>query len=152
MPFDTENLPVFSMTRAAVLLPHVPSQLIRLSLIDLEQVERLPGYHVNMWAFHQPDGALCIVCAAGATMAVRLGLSRGLSITPDDFDAHNREALSFISDCAVAPWVQSAIRHVDRIGGWPIEIDIPYPAYKADRAGFYASRRALADAFEQSGQ
>jgi hypothetical protein len=74
-------------------LPTVPSQLIRLALKDLEEVEKNPSYKVYMSAWHQPQPeGPCLVCLAGAVMAQSLGVCSNNEYNPDDFEGHNRLA------------------------------------------------------------
>lgn len=57
-------------------LPDTPWELIRLAIADLEKVEALPDYEIDMeiWHIPQPNGR-CAVCLAGAVMVSSLGLN-----------------------------------------------------------------------------
>lgn len=77
-------------------LPEKPSALLELALNDLEAVEKLPRYMVDMVDWHQlrtvyimaKDGlgteshVVCSVCLAGAVLAVSLKVPEDLRITP----------------------------------------------------------------------
>jgi len=64
-----------------------PSELIELSLHDLEVVESMPDkYEINMGFWHAAFDNRCDVCLAGAVMAVSLHLPATTSIVSvDDF-------------------------------------------------------------------
>lgn len=72
MPFDstqfdyTKVQPVYDRDNP----PKRMSEAIRMAVADLEAVEKLPQYRIDMGAWHEPapDG-LCEVCFAGAVMA-----------------------------------------------------------------------------------
>ena len=81
-----------------VILPKVPSKLIRIAIEDVRQTIK-DGVEIDMeyWGFgkdsNEPQG--CSVCMAGAVM-----LQRGLSknIAPDDFDflGDNQDQYNFL--------------------------------------------------------
>jgi hypothetical protein len=69
-----------------VLLCKKPSQLIKLALKDLRQVEKMPDkYVVDMGLWHKPNSH-CSVCFAGAVMAVSLKISHKANIIPNRLD------------------------------------------------------------------
>lgn len=78
-------------------LPDLPSDLIELSLVDLEKAEKHPDYRVNMATWHRSifedegtdfvsRGKVCEVCQAGAVMAFSLNVPTWSSMRPDHFD------------------------------------------------------------------
>lgn len=85
-------------TEEPVVLPRVPSQLIRLALKDLAKCEKSPLYEVDMSGWHipiPPNGtrAMCSVCLAGAVMAQSLQvplLANEQPWTPKHLDNFNQ--------------------------------------------------------------
>ncbi len=77
-------------------LPDEPSALIRLAINDLEVIEKLPQYTIDMGYWHQAaNGNQCAVCLAGAVMARTLKTPFREYNTPLDFkdlDVQNKLA------------------------------------------------------------
>lgn len=72
-------------------LPDKPSELIRLALSDLNQVEAMDDtYKINMEVWHTPlssfKGQICRVCLAGAVMANTMQVPLTLDMEPYDFE------------------------------------------------------------------
>jgi hypothetical protein len=74
-------------------LPDRPSELILLALSDLEAVEKMPGYKVDMetWHHYYPSESscsvstpVCHVCFAGAVMANTLKVPITDCVHPED--------------------------------------------------------------------
>lgn len=81
-------------------LPDKPSELIRLALHDLEEVEQLPGFRVNMnvWLSNIEEEG-CAVCLAGAVMVRSLYQANDrnqlpTAAVPGMFDADTHAKLS----------------------------------------------------------
>ena len=70
-------------------LPGKPSELIKLAINDLKEVERDPRYRVDMDQWHRvgmPYDDRCHLCLAGAVMAGQLGVDSDEGATPGMFD------------------------------------------------------------------
>lgn len=155
MPSDDMTFaPVaFDQPTREMLLPHVPSQLIRLALDDLLKVEAMPDkYRVNMMIYHAPEGGICVVCLAGAAIAQTLRAGFLEQKVPQDYDGHNERAIDFLSSCALGVEMDEPYHTIDDIGARPLKANVLRPSYSRDRDGFHTAMRALADAFEASGQ
>ena len=70
-------------------LPDQPSELLKLALNDLIQVENDPRYDINMGEWHYPRETACSVCLAGAVMAGTLDADPGEELSPEDFEQSN---------------------------------------------------------------
>lgn len=68
-----------------MILPRLPSALIRLGINDLELVEVDPKYMVSMSNWHKPKGGMCYVCIAGAVMAKTMGVEPEIWENPAGF-------------------------------------------------------------------
>lgn len=66
---------------AEIKLPDKMSELLKVAVDDLEQIEKDPNYRINMAQWHAPTGDKCEVCLAGATLATR-GIPRDVEIDP----------------------------------------------------------------------
>lgn len=151
MPFDAMTTDItLSAPPTEVLLPHVPSALIRLALADLRKVEAMPEtYRVDMGTWHAPElNGTCVVCFAGAVMANTLGAPRDRSFSQYGFGEHNFTALDALDDFRLG----CVIRGARCLDARPVEFEREVPEYSDDRPGFHAALHALADAFERSGQ
>jgi hypothetical protein len=63
-----------------------PSELIRLAVDDLKKVEAMPEtYVINMGAWHEGGKSNCMVCLAGAVMAMTLHVTPNQSVGPGHF-------------------------------------------------------------------
>ena len=150
MPFDTFQFSPITIDApvAPVLLPHVPSQLLRLALADLRKVERTPGYAIDMSTYHHVSRGTCTVCLAGSVMVGTLGMPTDRSVSTYDASLHNQAALRALSSFRHLPTEHGC----DFIGARPISFKQNTPHYEDDPVGFHAGMHALADAFEASGQ
>lgn len=135
-------------------LPHVPSQLIRLALDDLLKVEAMPDvYEVNMGEWHMPqDNRICSVCLAGSVLAMHFNTDVKEQADTDRYGDHNERALLALNEFRHADndwWMEDGCVYINAT---PIVFDTHIPYYEDDRVGFHTAMRALADAFEASGQ
>lgn len=131
-----------------VILPRIPSQLIRLALADLKKVEAMPDkYKVEMWEWHEPTiSKKCVVCLAGSVMACTLNMNINKSYGPSDFPENAVQL--FVLDC---------FRNGNICAGlWRLGIDIEYENrticyYDRSPANFHADMNNLADDLEKDG-
>lgn len=87
-------------------LPTVPSELLRVALVDLELAEKDPRYIIDMYDWHTPmlsSGggghytAPCSVCLAGAVMAFGLGTDPECKVDPSNFGAGDESKLAALN-------------------------------------------------------
>ena len=64
---------------ALLALPDKLSDLLELALSDLEKVEALPKYKVDMMQWHTNIGDVCAVCLAGSVLAMTGKMEYGLN-------------------------------------------------------------------------
>lgn len=106
---------------SAIVLPEKLSELALLGLECLAKVEKQPGtYLVTMQHWHEPVPALsypagpCLVCFAGAVMAVRFGLSPLEWSSPGYFLAPNRGRLLALDRMRTGSLAEAALlAHLD---------------------------------------
>lgn len=70
-----------------VILPRIPSDLIKLALVDLVKCERSKKYTIHMGVWYEPDycgNGGCAVCLAGTVMAQSLG-DGPVDLGPENF-------------------------------------------------------------------
>jgi hypothetical protein len=144
---------VTSQTAAPVVLPRVPSQLIRIALEDLEKAEKAEGIVIDMGTWHAPwlRRQLCAVCLAGSVMRSRLGVPDDVEVYPWDEEVSvNENQLCAINSLRTG----SVSEAVDEL-----RIDFPeayaqdrgVTPYHRDRAAFFSEMRKLADDLEAAG-
>jgi hypothetical protein len=66
---------------ALLALPDKLSDLLELALSDLEKVEALPKYKVDMMQWHTSIGGVCAVCLAGSVLAMTGKMEYGRNIS-----------------------------------------------------------------------
>lgn len=126
-----------------VALPDKPSELLTVALDDLEKVEQMPGYIVDMAHFHWPDVNGCRVCLAGAVIVNRLGGDPGQHLGPIKFDDRTAEAMYALDSlrCGFVGDAFSNLRLSVRDGA---KFDRDVLDYSDDPAAFKAELRQLA--------
>lgn len=68
-------------------LPHKPSDLIRVAIVDLEKAEKSDKYRIEMEDWHAPKSdKICEVCLAGSVMAFTLEWDPSKDLNPNDND------------------------------------------------------------------
>lgn len=73
------------------MLPDLPSDLIRVALVDLRRCEADPRYKVCMYEWHIPGrdetgrSDYCYVCLAGSVMAKSLGADKETYALPNNY-------------------------------------------------------------------
>jgi hypothetical protein len=141
-------------------LPDTMSDLLLFALSDLDRVEQVPGYHVNMSTWHEPrEGVenllppVCSVCLAGAVMCRALTAKQAYN--PHDFDAETNlkfEVLDYLRIGAVhlacELWVD--IEEIPPLSDlYPLARDIT--PYHKDKDRFKADLRQLAADLKKAG-
>lgn len=133
-------------------LPNKPSALITLALDDLNKVERMVGYEVNMGTWHQKfHDDTCNVCFAGAVISRSLREARDVYVEPCMYNDDTKYKLYALDnfrqgDCADA---------FDSLGlsygaGEPFDRDIP--EYCDGRRSFKLAMRKLVRDLKAAGQ
>lgn len=151
MPFDTTFTTDITLSAppTEVLLPHVPSALIRLALADLRKVEAMPEtYDVNMYDWHEPKNGKCSVCLAGSVMASSLGVSSDKAEYPGALGEHNGAALDALNSLRVG-WVEEAFMCLSINESFK---DREIPIYSFEPESFHLAMRVLASDLEMIGQ
>jgi hypothetical protein len=67
---------------ALLALPDKLSDLLELALSDLEKVEALPKYKVDMMQWHTSIGGVCAVCLAGSVLEYGRNISASMLPRP----------------------------------------------------------------------
>lgn len=155
-----------------------PSQLIRVALADLEQVEASDKYKVNMEVWHVPNGK-CSVCLGGAVLAMTYAMSPKKHLNPWRCGISARAAdrigaLNAIRRGGIAPFLrgfygQKSNRNAklvadldklqpeltDSVRAWPdslrVEMLNQEPHNKKQRAALKTDLGAIATAMESVG-
>ena len=132
-------------------LPDKPSELLELAIGDVLEVEKMPGWELNMrgWIWRRWDGS-CSACLAGAVMLRRLGVVPQEDHYPSPNDEPTRignklHALNFLrkGDMDTA--------------GYLLGVEIPtsicphIPRHEDDRDGFFAALRHLVTDLREAG-
>ena len=144
-----------------------PSTLLRAALEDLERVEILPEYIVDMGTWHTPrvgGGGVCAVCLAGSVMAMRLGCHRNLVEVPHSSIFHKLfvggEPTVPALDYAERLYALEALRHGHvklYVEAWWSGIPMKdvdkdeMPDYKESPADFKQAMRAILAQLEAAG-
>ncbi len=137
------------MSRRKTTLPAKPSALIRVAMDDLNRVERLKTYYVDMETWHQndenPENAghdTCHVCFAGAVMAQTLGAKPDEYVDPGMFNdkTHHKLLALDIFRCGE---VGMAFEEMDLDPKRGEEFDREIPHYRHNRRGFKLAMRKL---------
>lgn len=108
-------------------LPSKLSELIKLAVKDLNKVEKMPDYAVDMSIWHdQKDffGDICSVCFAGSVMACELNVDKELYLSPGYFNKSLEwkfNALDYIRKYQIA----TALAYIERAnGGKDVKLNI----------------------------
>lgn len=131
--------------------PSKPSELIRLALRDLREVEADPRYAVNMADWHNPHAEICHVCFAGAVMAKSLGtpVYEYSSYCDHRFSTQWQRSLDALDSFRLGLcW------HGAGYMGLPEPKSVPdrvVPEYAEDPSAFHLAMEALAAEYEAVG-
>lgn len=123
-------------------LPNKPSALIRVAMDDLNRVERLKGYTVDMDIWHNPSHGKCNVCFAGAIMSQTLKADPEDSMDPGMYNKDiegKLEALNGFRCGAVSYGLE--LLGLDESKGFGLDREMPH--YRFDRRGFKLAMRKL---------
>lgn len=143
-----------------VILPKIPSQLIRLALVDLQRVENDSRYKVDMMTWHEPQikdtYVLCSVCLAGSVMAKTLEVPVDHLSFPDASFVENGKALVAL-DYFREGLVTRALKCLgfgltdERVVAFRREHpdEVSFAAYKLDPVKFKQQLQGLADHLER---
>ena len=132
-------------------LPSKPSELITIALEDLAKVEKIKGYKVYMRDWHEPDGKVCSVCAAGAVMAMRLGVKPQEDRAPSNFDGDGLgDKLRAINNLRTGG-VYFAFRDLSMDSTVGMRFDRHIPEYEDGRRAFKREMRKLARDLAKAG-
>ena len=117
-------------------LPDLPSDLIRVALADLRQIEKRPEYVVDMDIWHESRLHTCAVCFAGAVMALELGIGVNTNMEASDFNDDIAPKLEALEEFRAGE-VDVGLEYLGRQTNPPIKVDItPYEKsptqFKAD--------------------
>lgn len=133
----------------AIVLPKVPSQLIRIALADLAKVEEdNKHYVVEMRTWHSPISPLdsklgrCAVCLAGAVIAQTCNVSFTTEAIPDDFPRNTRQLQAL--DALRRANLGSAFSLLGRKIPHDLPLWVYIPCYSRDKRVFRKSMRSLA--------
>lgn len=124
-------------------LPNKPSALITMALDDLNKVERMDGYVVNMGAWHQKfHDSTCNVCFAGAVISRSLKGARDSYLEPCMYDDDTKGKLYALDNFRQGICGEA----FEGMGlpfskGTPFERDIP--EYHEERRKFKLAMRKL---------
>lgn len=153
-------------------LPEKFSELAKLALDDLEKCERSPLYSINMGVWHEPNGlrdssfqAPCVVCLAGAVLAMHMELDPTQSISQlgsGTFEAATFNRISALDEFRRGRLVTALLEYYensnddalhDRIGdfGHLYPSNFFVPEYEDDAQGFKSKLRELAALLEKEG-
>lgn len=130
-------------------LPDKPSELIRRALQDMEAVEKMPQYMINLSTWHEPKGDVCEVCLAGATIAAQ-GFPSNKTIWPYDFDDKTWAKLSALNYLRIG-WIENAFDYLDidfpeNINKW-----VNITTYEKSPEKFKSDMYKLADYLQENG-
>ena len=130
-------------------LPDKPSELIRRALQDMEAVEKMPQYRINLSTWHEPKDDVCEVCLAGATMAAE-GLPLKMEFLPSQFDDKTSDKLHALNFLRFG-WIYDAFDCLEI--DFPESIDryVCITDYEDSPKQFKSDMYKLADYLEQKG-
>lgn len=144
------------------LLPDKLSDLIRLALCDLKEVERDPRYAVDMavWHLSHPITGRCAVCLAGSVMAKTLGVPPARGVSPAWFFERVRARLEAL-DAVRTDDLQYALMEIGAVDQnracalqheWErAAFGVPSSGYKMNPETFKARLAAMAHFLERRG-
>lgn len=154
MPLDQQS---FQLETDIKTLPDKPSELIRVSLLDLEKAENTPGYLVCMDHWHlyydydseYPEKVgECGICLAGCVMAFSLRADRERELSPADFKGPDCSKL-IVLDHFRSGSIGRGFRSMG-LGEPPFELyDVEH--YPDSPAIFKRDMRNLANVLEEAG-
>lgn len=126
-------------------LPGRPSRLIAIALEEVEYIEKLPKFQVQMAEWIAKDEATgdCAVCFAGAVMVMRLGAKMGKHTSIHNFP-HEKCALKAI-DLLRCGEVTSALGFLGLPREWGAQFDREIVSYDEDSSLCKAQLRELKD-------
>ena len=140
-----------------------PSELLRLSLSDLELCEQDPDYDIEMGSWHDPNrcpdyrATTCEVCLAGSVMAQTLNFSIDLEGSPEDFIGETADSL-FALNLLRMGRVREAFWYFEGCPTLPHEIvkftavpDREVRSYHEDSTKFKSQMNELANELEAAG-
>lgn len=127
------------------------SSLIWMALGDLAKCETDEKYMVDMSFYHVPDEDLdkCVVCFAGAVIAMTMSAPRDAVREPSDYPAEWTDALRAL-DLARRGWMRDAVREL----GQPVPDGLRQRAitsYDLHPASFRLDMRRAAEELERHG-
>lgn len=129
-------------------LPNKPSELIRKALEDMEQVEKMPGYRIDLETWHDPSREVCEVCLAGATMVVA-GLPKDEFIRPNDTDDEINAKLCALNEFRDG-YIYGGLYQLD-IEDEKLMQFMDVTEYSVDPNQFKEDMRSIADYLESNG-
>ncbi len=145
-------------------LPELPSKLIRLGLSDLEKVEKIDGYIVNMvmGSWHTPTPTGCAVCFTGAVMAMTFKTTPTATVVPyapyfSHQDKDRLHALNSFSNGhiggAVSDYLGRAIsvKLEKKIADCLLPDNVTISSYHLNNESFKEDMRELANLLEKEG-
>ena len=136
-----------------VILPKIPSKLIRLALKDLEWVEkRKKIYKVDMYSWHEPNSH-CSVCLAGAVMANTLKCDPKDEVRPEYIPRNKLQlrALDYFREGFVRYGLSNLIgQRVTKFSGDQIGNRV-ITEYSDNKRRFKSQMRKMADDLEKLG-
>lgn len=147
-------------------LPDRPSELIRVGLADLEKCEESPDYSIYMGSWHEPRSKTCVcgyceaarsekpnyacmVCLAGAVMAMSLGALPGKRVSPERYDEHSESRLLAL-DCFRGGDVGAGLCELS-LSTDQVAYKRAITPYATNREAFKSDMRQLADDLEKAG-
>lgn len=137
-----------------MILPKIPSQLIRIALKDEAKAHRSPRYKVDMDGWHVPNSQ-CAICLAGGVMAFSLGADINQRLIPENFQ-ENIDQLHALESLRAGD-MKIAFRYLgvsDRPIGFShceLEIHVDITCYETSRLQFRKDMFKLADRLKASG-
>ena len=130
-------------------LPDLPSELIRLALLDLAKCEESDAYKINMNIWHAGGMEPCRVCWAGSVMAQTLDMPVEQTFDPEDFSPDTRRKLRALNEFRVGR-VDSGLVSMGFEPPLAVDEDVP-PYNPEDSAAFHRQMEAIAHRLEGLG-
>ena len=123
-------------------LPNKPSALIRVAMDDLNRVERLKGYTVDMDIWHEPACGKCNVCFAGAIMSQTLKADPEDLMEPEMYNGDTEGKLSALDSFRCGDVSGGfELMGLDNDKGYDLDREIPH--YEYNRRAFKLAMRKL---------
>lgn len=145
-----------------IVLPRVPSRLIRLALLDLQATERDARYTIDMHAWHVPadeadeyDDKRCHVCLAGAVIAQSFEARPNAYVMPSELGYEANACLTALNafrtgDIGKGLW-HLLVENPDRWLAAGHNDTVVIADYDQDEDAFYTDMEALAAKLEAVG-